>query len=418
MAPIEHKFHSLQRDQNDEIVSYLGQYTPYSSSILGFFVRAINNKVSVQGEYQVYCSHAQLSTTTAEDQVILLLAQPNRLRVFLNTEKCLNEAEPTWMGQDEIGLEHGHFEFEDENARGLYEKSQDLLEAAIRFVGWKQQGIFFHGLSVLWTPLLYKMFKVPYNGPCVRYICSVEKYLHKETPQSITVNGEELMIGSVTVQDIDKVIANNKIPFEKAYVQECSGISTALRRQDGELVAWGLTHSDGAICALHVLQSWRRLGLAQMVLDDLCVKQAKDFSALHKGYRVYLQGVVENYNTASKAVFHKSGWKIADIGLTWAQVTLMAFVFELKDLTNDKLYQLEPNIPVLVGRGEKFDIHDRTVSRKQIQLEALSDGRCFVERLSENPSLLGTKLLPLKNKVEVKHNDIINLLPVSGYRAG
>lgn len=43
----------------------------------------------------------------------------------------------------------------------------------------------------------------------------------------------------------------------------------------------------------------------------------------------------------------------------------MAFVFELKDLTNDKVYQLEPDVPVLVGRGEKFDIHDRTVSRKQ-----------------------------------------------------
>ncbi|CAM0135729.1 unnamed protein product [Umbelopsis sp. WA50703] len=90
----------------------------------------------------------------------------------------------------------------------------------------------------------------------------------------------------------------------------------------------------------------------------------------------------------------------------------MAFIFELKDLTHDKIYQLEPDVPVIVGRGEKFDIHDRTVSRKQIQLEALSDGRCFAERLSENPSLLGTKLLPLKKKVEVKHNDIINLLPV------
>ncbi|KAM3586787.1 hypothetical protein VKS41_001844 [Umbelopsis sp. WA50703] len=89
----------------------------------------------------------------------------------------------------------------------------------------------------------------------------------------------------------------------------------------------------------------------------------------------------------------------------------MAFIFELKDLTHDKIYQLEPDVPVIVGRGEKFDIHDRTVSRKQIQLEALSDGRCFAERLSENPSLLGTKLLPLKKKVEVKHNDIINLLP-------
>jgi hypothetical protein len=48
------------------------------------------------------------------------------------------------------------------------------------------------------------------------------------------------------------------------------------------------------------------------------------------------------------------------------------------------------------------------------KLNGFNDG----SQLSENPSLLGTKLLPLKKKVEVKHNDIINLLPVSECHVG
>ncbi|KAM3586788.1 hypothetical protein VKS41_001845 [Umbelopsis sp. WA50703] len=245
MVSVERQFYALQKGHNDEIISFLAQYLPYSGSILGFFVRAVHSKVSAQGDYQVYCSHARPSMTTAEDHVILLIIQPNRLRIFINTEAMLNQANPVWKGQDEIGLEHGNFHFNDDSALELYEKSNDLLEGALHFIGWDQQGLFFHGLSVLWTPLLYKKFKVPYNGPCVRYICPVEEYLHKEFTHTITVNGEDLTIGSVTAEDTEKVIAHNKVPYEKAYIEECCGISTALRTRDGELVAWGLTHSDG-----------------------------------------------------------------------------------------------------------------------------------------------------------------------------
>jgi hypothetical protein len=76
--------------------------------------------------------------------------------------------------------------------------------------------------------------------------------------------------------------------------------------------------------------------------------------------------------------------------------------FEVVDLTTNNTYSLEPNIPLIIGRGEKFGIQDRTVSRKQgevsstdillmhspfssqhvVQLEALPDGRCFAERVS------------------------------------
>ncbi|KAI8576319.1 hypothetical protein K450DRAFT_274885 [Umbelopsis ramanniana AG] len=87
------------------------------------------------------------------------------------------------------------------------------------------------------------------------------------------------------------------------------------------------------------------------------------------------------------------------------------YKFEVVDLTTNKSFEFDAESTLILGRGDPFGIQDRTVSRKQVQLEALRDGRCFAERLSENPSLLGTKLLPLKHKVEVSHKDIISLLP-------
>jgi ribosomal protein S18 acetylase RimI-like enzyme len=75
--------------------------------------------------------------------------------------------------------------------------------------------------------------------------------------------------------------------------------------------------SKGAIGALHVLPEWRRLGLAQVVVDNLCVKQAQAFVNLPIKHQIYLQAIAENFNTASKNMFKKLGWSKSDIGVTW-----------------------------------------------------------------------------------------------------
>ncbi|KAI7881384.1 hypothetical protein K492DRAFT_206870 [Lichtheimia hyalospora FSU 10163] len=69
--------------------------------------------------------------------------------------------------------------------------------------------------------------------------------------------------------------------------------------------------------------------------------------------------------------------------------------------------------PLILGRGNPnhLDILNPHVSRKQVRISLLDDGRCFVERLAPNPSLLNGKLLPLRKEIQVFNGDIINLIP-------
>lgn len=88
------------------------------------------------------------------------------------------------------------------------------------------------------------------------------------------------------------------------------------------------------------------------------------------------------------------------------------YTFEVVDLTSNNSFRFDTATAFILGRGDKFGIQDRTVSRKQgkiyhnysmvnpprlcnsltrsfgitaVQLEALGDGRCFAERVSWTP---------------------------------
>ncbi|CAO3685911.1 unnamed protein product [Umbelopsis ramanniana] len=162
-----------------------------------------------------------------------------------------------------------------------------------------------------------KLFDLAEYGPCVRYVCPIEDYLEKEALQTLTVNGEELIVDNATEHDAELIRVSNKVPFEPAYVKECCKLSSVLRKKDGEMVAWACTHADGCIAALHVRPEWRRLGLAQVVVNTLCQKQARTFETFDADYQLYNQAVIENYNGASESVFKKLGWTKTDVGVTW-----------------------------------------------------------------------------------------------------
>lgn len=134
---------------------------------------------------------------------------------------------------------------------------------------------------------------------------------------------------------------SNKISYDIQYVTECCQISTVIRGPDGNMVAWAFTHSDGmyesafgqiinsltlfetnslstgAVGALHVLPDWRRLGLAQVVVQNLCVKQAQAFMQLLEPHQIYLKAIIENFNITSKSMFQKLGWTKSGVGITW-----------------------------------------------------------------------------------------------------
>lgn len=77
---------------------------------------------------------------------------------------------------------------------------------------------------------------------------------------------------------------------------------TACIRQDGRLVAWGLTHDDGAMGFLHVMPEFRGKGFAKVVTIDLI----KKLRIADKP--VYVQ--IEKSNEASLGLAKRLGFKL------------------------------------------------------------------------------------------------------------
>ncbi|KAI8576320.1 hypothetical protein K450DRAFT_257683 [Umbelopsis ramanniana AG] len=317
MAPMDTDMHRIDESEYGTVKIFLAQYLPYSAAILTWLTRVHAGNLPGLGSFDIYSSQPDLSTAPTKEPVVIICKEIDRLRPFVSTEAYLNQENPVWNGEDEIGLEKGDFQFASESARSIYETSQTLLGRAVQTLGYGTDGRFLHGISLLWCPVLYKLFNLGYNGPCVRYVCPIENYLETEALQTLTVNGEELRVDDATEHDAELIRTSNKVPFDPAYVIECCKLSSVLRKKDGEMVAWACTHADGCIAALHVRPEWRRLGLAQVVVNSLCQKQAQRFKDLQANYQLYNQAVIENFNSASESMFKKLGWTKTDVGVTW-----------------------------------------------------------------------------------------------------
>jgi GNAT superfamily N-acetyltransferase len=98
-------------------------------------------------------------------------------------------------------------------------------------------------------------------------------------------------------------------------------VSGSFRKNADDTTRVQITHYalllQGCIAALHVRPEWRRLGLAQVVVNTLCQKQARTFKTFDADYQLYNQAVIENFNGASESMFKKLGWTKTDVGVTW-----------------------------------------------------------------------------------------------------
>lgn len=205
MSSPNSRLYIIDNSQYEATQTFLARYLPYSTSILTWFTRTLASQIAGLDDFSIYSSHPQLSSGSYNEPVTIIVKQVDRLRVFVSTEAQLNEEDPVWVGEDDIGLEKGDFHFGDKAAQDLYETSKKGLEIAIRYGNWNMDDIFFHGLSVLWCPLMYQMFTVPYNGPCERYICPAGQYLNNNVLNTIQANGEELNIETANERDFDQV---------------------------------------------------------------------------------------------------------------------------------------------------------------------------------------------------------------------
>ncbi|KAF9998840.1 hypothetical protein BGZ80_006890 [Entomortierella chlamydospora] len=88
-----------------------------------------------------------------------------------------------------------------------------------------------------------------------------------------------LVLGPMVESDVKLMIERNKISFDEEYGKWIIKRSMCFRNKQGDMVAWGGTHGDFSIAALHVLPEYRKAGLGKLILNSLAllhVRLARD----------------------------------------------------------------------------------------------------------------------------------------------
>ncbi|MFZ1519075.1 MAG: GNAT family N-acetyltransferase [Ignavibacteriaceae bacterium] len=97
-------------------------------------------------------------------------------------------------------------------------------------------------------------------------------------PEDVEVPENKLKVIPLTTDHIGYIISqsNYKQFLTPAYVEEriSKSISAAIMKKD-KLVAWGLTHDDGALGSLHVLDEYRKKGYGKEILISLIHQNKK-----------------------------------------------------------------------------------------------------------------------------------------------
>lgn len=97
-------------------------------------------------------------------------------------------------------------------------------------------------------------------------------------PEDVEVPENKLEVIPLTTDHIGFIISqsNYKQFLTPAYVEERinKSISAAIMKKD-KLVAWGLTHDDGALGSLHVLDEYRKKGYAKEIMISLIHQNRK-----------------------------------------------------------------------------------------------------------------------------------------------
>lgn len=90
---------------------------------------------------------------------------------------------------------------------------------------------------------------------------------------------EKLVIGPLRVEESAYIQANHKYAdfTDEPYITDriLKGIHFGVRTLDGQLVAWVLTHDDGAIGFLYVMEAYRGRGIASKLIERVVEEHFK-----------------------------------------------------------------------------------------------------------------------------------------------
>jgi len=133
-------------------------------------------------------------------------------------------------------------------------------------------------------------------------------------PEDVEVPENKKEVIPLTTDHIGFIISqsNYKQFLTPAYVEEriSKSISAAIMKKD-KLVAWGLTHDDGALGSLHVMDEYRKKGLGKEILLSLIHQNRK------LGKISFAQ--IEEKNTKATNLVEQLGF-IKDRRVSWVKL--------------------------------------------------------------------------------------------------
>lgn len=133
-------------------------------------------------------------------------------------------------------------------------------------------------------------------------------------PDDVDVPENKKEVVPLTTDHIGFIISqsNYKQFLTPAYVEEriSKSISAAIMKKD-KLVAWGLTHDDGALGSLHVMDEYRKKGFGKEILLSLIHQNRK------LGKISFVQ--IEEKNTKATNLIEQLGF-IKDRRVSWVKL--------------------------------------------------------------------------------------------------
>ncbi len=146
----------------------------------------------------------------------------------------------------------------------VYNNESDLSALLVK----SGSNSYFASIEDWMIPIITEKRKAEWILSTVRY------YL----PEEVEVPENKIELIPLTTDHIGFIISqsNYKQFLTPAYVEEriSKSISAAIFKKD-KLVAWGLTHDDGALGSLHVLDAYRKKGYGKEILISLIHQNRK-----------------------------------------------------------------------------------------------------------------------------------------------
>jgi len=133
-------------------------------------------------------------------------------------------------------------------------------------------------------------------------------------PEGVVIPGNKIMLDRLNQKDAAYIMSNSSYRqfFTEEYLKDRIERSfSAAVKLKGRLVAWALTHDDGAIGALHVLDDFRNKGFAQEMICNLS-------DQIRKAGNIPI-AQIEEKNSHAIRLFEKIGFT-KDRNTTWLKL--------------------------------------------------------------------------------------------------